>query len=206
MTSKGKDTVSSDLKGDGVRLPVDVEEAEAASAKKPEDGNIEDLKQMLQEKEAEIKKLQDRLLREQAEGENFRKRLLKEKTDLVKFAVEALISDLLPIMDDFERAIVAVDTSHDPKTLQEGVKLIFNQLQNVLNRAGLEGVSAVGEAFDPTRHEAVRLVESHEHDDSIVLEELRKGYTLNKRILRPSMVAVSKRKEGAACKNKNQDN
>ncbi len=206
MTSEEKKIIASDLRGEEVSAPVNAEPAGVEPVKKPEDKELNQLKQKLQAQAEEIRKLQDCLLREQAEAENFRKRLQKEKTELVKFAVEGLISDLLPVMDDFERAIIAADSSHDPETLQAGVKLIFNQLQNVLNRAGLERVDALGEAFDPNKHEAVRMIESREHDDSIVLEELRKGYTLNKRILRPSMVAVSKRKAGAACKNKNRDN
>jgi molecular chaperone GrpE len=185
---------------EGVSIPVDIDQNEVEVTEKLENEELNQLKQQLQEKNKELNKLHDSLLRKQAELENYRKRMQKEKTELVKFAVEGLISDLLPIMDDFERAIEATNSSHDPQTLREGIKLIFDQLQAVLNKAGLEGVNALGEEFDPTKHEAVRLIESHEHEDSIVLEEMRKGYTLNKRILRPSMVAVSKKKKTVSAK------
>jgi molecular chaperone GrpE len=159
---------------------------------------LDQLKKALAEKEKEAEELYDRLLRKQAELENYRKRVAKDKAETIKFATENLIQDLLPVMDDFERAIEAGDSTTDPKALHEGIKLIFNQLQTVLSKAGLEGVNAVGEKFDPAKHEAVRMIESQEHEDSTVLEEMRKGYTLNNRILRPSMVAVAKAKSSTS--------
>jgi molecular chaperone GrpE len=155
---------------------------------------LSQIKNELEQKRKEAAELYERLLRKQAELENYRKRVEKDKSELIKFANENLVNDLLPVMDDFERAIQAAESIQDPKVMREGIKLIFSQLQAVLSKAGLEGVSALGEKFDPTKHEAVRLIESHEHEDYTVLEEVRKGYTLNKRILRPSMVAVAKNK------------
>ena len=181
-------------------MPVNAGNEEPDVAENQEAEEISRLKHELEKRDKETEELKDRLLRNQAELENYRKRMQKDKAELVKFAVEGLVGDLLPVMDDFDRAIEAGDSSSDPQALQEGIKLIFNQLQAVLSKVGVEGVSAVGEEFDPTKHEAVRMIESHEHEDSIVLEEMRKGYTLNNRILRPSMVAVSKKKEVTSSK------
>ncbi len=153
------------------------------------------LKKELEKKELENKELYDRLLRKQAELENYRKRMQKEKAETIKFAHEELIRTLLPVMDDFERALQAGGNTQDPAAICDGIKLIFGQLQNILSKAGLENIDALGEKFDPAKHEAVRLIESHEHEDSTILEELRKGYSLNNRILRASMVVVSKKKE-----------
>jgi molecular chaperone GrpE len=190
--SEKNQSTNAELSAEEESAPVDVNRQETQSTEEQRDEELNQLRKKLEDKQKEAEELYDRLLRKQAELENYRKRMQKEKAELIKFATEGLISDLLPVMDDFERAIEASNSTQDPQAMREGIKLIFNQLQAVLSKAGLEGVNAVGEQFDPTKHEAVRLVESSEHKDSIVLEELRKGYTLNNRILRPSMVAVAK--------------
>ncbi len=153
----------------------------------PEAAEVETLKK-------EAAGLYERLLRNQAESENFQKRMQKERAEFARFATEGLVNDLLPVMDDLERAIEAAEKSKDFETLAGGVKLILNQLKGVLERVGLKDVRAEGQPFDPTHHEAVRVVETDEHQETAVVEELRKGYLLNERVLRPAMVAVAKKK------------
>ncbi len=185
-------------KNKSLEEPVDSKETqEAVPDTVPAEGTagteVESLRKELEQKAKETTELHDRVLRNQAELENFRKRMLKERLDVVRYATEELIGNLLPVLDDFERGIEAADSTKDFNALMEGVKLIFNQLKEVLQKAGLTEVAALGEPFDPKHHEAVRVIESDEHDDSIVVEELRKGYNLNDRVLRPAMVTVSKK-------------
>lgn len=155
---------------------------------------LETLKRELEARQKETAELQDRLLRKQAELENFRKRMQKEQAETIRFATEQLVNNLLPVMDDLERAIQTTSDSKDFEALVNGVKLIFNQLKAVLEKVGLSDVTAHGQPFDPNHHEAVRVVESDVHQEDTVVEEMRKGYTLHGRILRPAMVTVAKKK------------
>lgn len=154
----------------------------------------EALKQELEAKTKEAAELYDRLLRNQAELENFRKRMAKEKSEVVRYATEELINNLLPVLDDLERAVEHSEQFKDVDALAEGIKLVLTQFKGVLEKAGLVEVSAAGAQFDPVHHDAVRVVESDEHQENIVVDEMRKGYILNGRVLRPSMVSVSKKK------------
>jgi len=157
---------------------------------------VEALKRELEAKQREAEELYERLLRNQAESENFQKRMQKERAEFALFATERLVNNLLPVMDDLERAIEAAEKSKDFDALAGGVRLILNQLKGVLEKVGLKDVKAEGQPFDPAHHEAVRVVETDEHKENAVVEELRKGYLLNERVLRPAMVAVAKKKEG----------
>lgn len=137
--------------------------------------------------------LQDQLLRKVAEFENFRKRMFRERDEGIRYANASLLEDLLPIIDDFERAIASADTSRDYAALHKGVSLIERQMVSVLERNwGLKRCTAVGEPFDPERHEAVAVQDSDQYAEAVVLEELQKGYTLHDRVLRPAKVKVSR--------------
>ena len=154
---------------------------------------IQELESRTAELEAEKASLQDELLRKAADFENFRKRMFRDKEDAIRFANAELLSDVLPIIDDFERAIQSAGESKDFEAFHTGVSLIERQLVSVLERNwGLKGVSAAGEVFDPERHEAIAAEETEEHDDAVVLEEYQKGYTLHDRVLRPAKVKVAK--------------
>ncbi len=145
----------------------------------------------------------ERVLRVQAEFENYKKRLDKDKTEFLNFANQALIYELLNIIDNFERAVDAADKTDDHKLLHQGVEMILKDLHDLLKEKGLAKIESVGKPFDPTKHDAISQVESDEHPDHTVVEELQTGYTINGRLLRPAKVKVSiKPKE----ENKNTEN
>lgn len=145
----------------------------------------------LEQAKAKVNEHQDRLMRLQAEFDNYRKRTQKEKTEIIKYASEQLIAELLPVLDNFERAASSAQTNPDFNAFSQGVEMIFRQMQSVLNKEGLKAIEAIGQAFDPNLHDAVLRVESDEHPENTVVEELQKGYYLKEKVLRPSMVKVS---------------
>ena len=147
--------------------------------------DLEELKRQLQDK-------QDRLLRALAETENLRRRAQRDREDYVKYANESLLRDLIPVLDNFDRALAAArEAGGGAGTVMSGVELIQRELLRVLERAGLTRYSAVGERFDPTRHEAIARVVSAERPPDTVVTETAAGYLLNGRVLRPAMVAVA---------------
>jgi molecular chaperone GrpE len=147
---------------------------------------------MLDSKETEIVQLKDRVLRMGAEMENTRKRLERERTDSVNFANESIIRELLPIVDNLERALEHAQTEAHTDSLTEGVSITLKAFRDALARFGCASFEAHGMAFDPNFHEAVMQEESRDYAENTVLRELQKGYTLHNRLLRPAMVVVSK--------------
>ena len=146
--------------------------------------DLEELKRQLQDK-------QDRLLRALAETENLRRRAQRDREDYVKYANESVLRDLIPVLDNFDRALAAAREAGSAGTVMSGVELIQRELLRVLERAGLTRYSAVGERFDPTRHEAIARVVSADRPPDTVVTETAAGYLLNGRVLRPAMVAVA---------------
>ena len=138
----------------------------------------------------EAKQAQDRWLRERADLENVKRRAAKEKADLAKFASEGVLRDLLPVVDNLERAIAHAEDQNDP--LLAGVKLVLKSLHDVLTRYGVTRVQARGALFDPAEHEAMAQVESAVHEPNAVVDEHQAGYRLHDRLLRPAMVTVAK--------------
>lgn len=136
--------------------------------------------------------LYDRLLRKAAEFDNYRKRVEREKAEVLQFGSAELMRDLLNAMDSFELALknASAGTSAEEETLR-GFELIYKQLQDTLARFGLKPVEAKGTPFDPNFHNAVSTQATDEVEENTVVEEMRKGYTLNGRLLRPAMVIVS---------------
>lgn len=130
-------------------------------------------------------------LRLMAEFQNYKKRVAKEKTDIHSYANEKIVTELLEVLDNFERAL-ASETSVEAEGYAQGMKLIFDQLLGVLTKSGLEEVKALGEDFDPNMHNAVMTADSEEYDSNKVCSVLQKGYTLNGKVIRPSMVTVAK--------------
>ncbi|MEW6380064.1 MAG: nucleotide exchange factor GrpE [bacterium] len=145
------------------------------------------------QKEKEInRELSDKSLRLQAEFENFRQRMQKEKSDFMRYALENLFKNLLPLIDNFELALESAEKSSCFEGLSEGVKLIHSQFLDTLQKEGLTRFSSLGELFDPRKHEAVIQVDSDGHGENTVVEEFKKGYCLHDRLLRPALVAVVK--------------
>ncbi|MFO7871605.1 MAG: nucleotide exchange factor GrpE [Kiritimatiellia bacterium] len=135
---------------------------------------------------------EDRLLRLQADFENFRKRTLREKGEISSRANEALLMDLLPVLDHFELAFEAAQRHEkESHAFLEGFRLVWDQLKAVLARFGLEEIDARGKEFDPNLHEAVSRTESDTAEEDFVATQVRKGYLLNGRLLRPAQVVVS---------------
>lgn len=130
-------------------------------------------------------------LRLMAEFQNYKKRVAKEKTDIHSYANEKIVTELLEVLDNFERAL-ASETSVEAEGYAQGMKLIFDQLLGVLTKSGLVEVKALGEEFDPNMHNAVMTTDSEEYDSNKVCSVLQKGYTLNGKVIRPSMVTVAK--------------
>ncbi len=171
-----------------------VEESASAESSAEEDltepGDPVLLRQALAEQTTRAEEYFERLARLQADFDNFRRRTRQEKEEFYKYASERLISALLPVLDNFERALVAESSSID--SLKSGVQMIFRQLQEALAAEGLTPVPAVGEQFDPQKHEAALRDESGDHPDNTILEELRRGYYLKDKVIRPAMVKVAK--------------
>jgi molecular chaperone GrpE len=147
----------------------------------------------LKDKIAEVEALNDRLLRLHAEFENYKKRMARERSEFVKFANEALILEFLPVLDNLERAVAMANSGMDAQGVAEGLDIILRLFQTTLEKAGVKAIEALGYEFDPNLHQAVAQVESTDGRDDIVVEEVQKGYLLEGRLLRPSMVKVSKR-------------
>jgi molecular chaperone GrpE len=136
----------------------------------------------------------DRLLRATADFDNFKKRAARERQDAIKFANESLMQKLIPVLDSFESAISALKGagSENPESLLKGVSMIHQQLKSVLSESGLDEIEAHGKPFDPNLHEAVSQAESEEHPEGHVVQQLRRGYRLRERLLRPATVIVAK--------------
>jgi molecular chaperone GrpE len=136
----------------------------------------------------------DRLLRQTADFDNYKKRVARERQEAVRFANESLLEKLIPIVDNFEMALAAANASPNPgiESLQEGIQMIYNQLKTALANAGLEEIDASGQPFDPNWHEAVSQQESAEVPEGQVLQQLRKGYKLKERLIRPASVIIAK--------------
>ncbi|MCE0499704.1 MAG: nucleotide exchange factor GrpE [Methylacidiphilales bacterium] len=140
--------------------------------------------------------LKDRLLRAQADWDNSRKRILREKEDAVRHAGAGLLERLLPVLDNFEMGLEAAKTATDSKAIVQGFEMVQAQLQQFLREAGVEPIEAVGQPFDPHRHEALGHRETNEQPEGHVITQMRKGYKLKDRLLRPASVFVAKTPEG----------
>lgn len=182
--------ISTEGKEKSSATSVDREKDEPAS--KTKKSKVKDLKAEIKEKEEEIKSLNDVLLRSQAEFENYKKRITKEKSDLLKYANEELAKEMLRTVDNLEMAINHTKEADQADSITEGIEIILKHLLQSLERFGVSGFTAVGEKFDPNRHEAVIQVESAEHEPNTVIAESQKGYFLRDRLLRPSLVTVTK--------------
>jgi molecular chaperone GrpE len=136
----------------------------------------------------------ERLLRTTADFDNFKKRAAREKQDAIKYANESLLQKLIPILDNFDMALAAAQTAQTDaaQSLQAGVNMINQQLKSVLTETGLEEIDATGKTFDPNFHEAVSQQETAEVPEGQVVQQLRKGYKLRDRLLRPATVIVAK--------------
>ncbi len=132
--------------------------------------------------------VEDRLLRARAEFENARRRFAREREDYLQFAAMDLVREILPALDDFERAL---QTETADKEYAKGVELIYQRLSDILKKMGLEPIETAGRLFDPNQHQAVQRVETDEAEDQTILDEFQKGYNFRGKLLRPAMVKVA---------------
>jgi molecular chaperone GrpE len=170
----------------------DEAETTAVAASSELEARIGRLEAELRERVAEVEALNDRLLRLHAEFENYKKRMARERSEFVKFANEALILEFLPVLDSLERALATARSAAEAQAVAEGLEIILRLFQTTLEKVGVKVIEALEREFDPNLHQAVAQVESPDGRDNIVMEEVRKGYLLEGRLLRPSMVKVSK--------------
>jgi molecular chaperone GrpE len=192
MTEDTKDTVD--------QAKVD-EEAPSTEGVQSANSELEALRQEIAAKEQEAKNNYDRFLRQVAELENFKKRSAREREDVSRFANEALIKDLLSVVDNLERAVAHASGGGNGKPIVEGVEMVLKGLLDVLAKHGVTQISAIGQPFDPAKHEAIAQVESATAEPNSVVEELHPGYMLRDRLLRPALVSVAKASETQQKKN-----
>ncbi len=181
-------------------LPVDEEspaqartdEVETAEVFDPETVDKDALLEKYREMEEQLAAAQERELRIAADADNFKKRLQREKEDQVRYANEAIIRDLLPVIDNLERALDHSQAGSDQHGLIEGLNMTLKAFLDSLARFGCTPVEAMGSVFDPNFHEAVSQEEASDCEANTVIRELQKGYMLKERLIRPAMVVVSK--------------
>ena len=188
--------VQEDVKPQAPAEQTETSLAPADAAQAAPQAEVDELRRKLAEKEEETRANYDRFLRERAELENFKKRMLRERAEALRFASEPLIRDLLPVVDNLERALEHGEGNG--KSIIEGVQLVLKSLLDALERHGVKRIEAVGEPFDPTRHEAMACLESIEHEPNRVMQQHHTGYLLHERLLRPALVTVSGRKSDGA--------
>ncbi|HHW66692.1 MAG: molecular chaperone GrpE [Epulopiscium sp.] len=152
---------------------------------------FEELQNKLREKEKEYDELKDRLQRTMAEFDNFRKRTIKEKAVLYEDGVRSAIEQILPVIDNFERALSAAQKDDESNSFLQGMEMIYRQFKDILTSMGVEEIKAVGETFDPNLHNAVTHIEDEAFGENEIVEEFQKGYIYKDKVIRYSMVKVA---------------
>lgn len=168
-----------------------VSENDAFTAEEVTEVNADETGDDLKRLQGLADEFQGRALRVQADFDNFRRRTMKEKEELAQYATSKLVTELLPVMDNFERALATAPATPEFEAFTKGVNMIFRQLEGVLKNEGLTAMETVAQPFNPEYHQAIMQVESEEHEEGIVTEEVQKGYLLKGKVLRPAMVKVS---------------
>ena len=165
---------------------IEIKEADV-SEEATEAEEVDELTLLKQQLEEE----QDRTVRLRADFENYKRRVQKDKEADYKYRAQSLLSDLLPVLDNLERALAVEATSEEAISLTKGVDMVYRSLVAAVEKEGLESVESEGKPFDPNLHHAVMQEKDESQDSGIVLQELQKGYKLKDRILRPAMVKVN---------------
>ena len=187
LKTETSDSIDNNMENETISKEDEQPESSESSEDNASEATAED-----NSKKAETEENSDaKYLRLMAEFQNYKKRVAKEKSDIHSYANEKIVTELLEVLDNFERAL-ASDNSTDVEGYAQGMKLIFDQLLGVLTKSGLVEVKALGEEFDPNMHNAVMTADSEEYDSNKVCSVLQKGYTLNGKVIRPSMVTVAK--------------
>ncbi len=171
----------------------DDKKSKSSHSHKQQDKNVcQELEKKYEELDKKYNELNDRYLRLMAEYDNYRKRTLREKSDLIKTAAEKVLVDLLPVVDDFERALEHIDSANDIEALKEGVHLIYKRFQDFLTKEGVEEIEALGQPLDTDLHEAVQRVPAQDEDQKgKIVHVVQKGYKLNDKVIRHAKVVVA---------------
>ncbi|MFP3868743.1 MAG: nucleotide exchange factor GrpE [Desulfobacteraceae bacterium] len=179
--------------------PVEqVEETTAETAEAPEEVDRETVLQQLEAKTQEAQQYYEKMLRLAADVENIKKRQERERTEMVQFANESLIKELLPVVDNLELALEHSRQQDAPPAIVEGLEMVLRGFLQALAKFGVSQIEALGTKFDPNYHDAVMQREVPEAEDQSVIQELQKGYLLQNRLLRPAMVVVARNASGTA--------
>ena len=152
---------------------------------------VEEIKEDLEKAQGEAANYLDNLQRLKAEFDNFRKRMLREQSDFLKLAAQEVIGTLLPVLDNFERALAHEIHGDQIEEYKGGMQMVHKQLEEALSKEGLKSIEPVGEPFDPTKHEALMTIKSDEYPEGTVVKVIEKGYLLKDRVIRPAKVAVA---------------
>ena len=195
MSKKKKDPVVVD---ESIENEAEAQSEVSTGENEPEEENdlaeldpIKILEKDLLGAKNELTEQKDKFVRLQAETDNFRKRLSREKEEFSQYANERLFKELLPIFDNFERALE--DPSSDIKSFKEGLEMILKQFSSFLEKEKVEPIEAIGKKFDPMIHEVLTSEESSEHEENTIISQFVKGYMINNRVIRPSQVVISKK-------------
>lgn len=166
---------------------------DAADGAAPQGDGAPDLQAALEAKEQELAELKDKYLRALADNENARKRIRQQSEESVRIQREAILRDLLPIIDNLERAVEAARAGDaGSKTIIDGVEMVLRSMMDLLRAQGVTSLESVGQPFDPSRHEAVDHVVSEVHAPNQIVQEFHRGYLIGDRVIRPARVSVSK--------------
>lgn len=181
--------------GENVKQEEEIEEiSEELEEENHQEGKIEENPAVkIQDLVNRLEDTQQRMLRLQADFDNYKKRAAKEKEDLWNYASEEIVKELLPVLDNFERALSSLGEKGDNKDKVgyiQGVQMVYNQFIEVLKKEGLEEIPALGEPFDPNIHHAVAQESKDDCEDNFIIEVYQKGYKLKDKVIRPSMVKV----------------
>ena len=173
------------------------EEEVAAVEEGPKQEERDDLQAALDTARAEAEDYLNQLRRARADYANYKRRIEQERKELLRYGSAGLMTKLLPVLDDFERAFQTLPRGLDRLTWSEGIALIHRKLQILLQSEGLESVDVAGQQFNPAFHEAISYEEREDLEDGAIIAEVQKGYKLGERVLRPSLVRVAKHTEAA---------
>ena len=191
VDNQQRDNVSPERAADkGIELTPD-QEVKTEPAGRP-DSIIDKLQAQITDKDQELAEIKDRYLRSLAENENARKRIRQQSEEMVRLQRENLLRELLPVVDNLERAVDAARDGGNGKPIVEGVEMVLRNMLDFLKTHGVIQLASVGQPFDPQRHEAVDQIESSDHPPNTVVNEFHRGYQIGDRLLRPARVAVAK--------------
>lgn len=188
-----KNDSKAETSGDEKDSNLEAIKSELEEDSNDENSDLDSLEVKLNNKEKDLQELNDMFLRLKADFTNYKRRMEKEKEAIYGFAAEGLVTPLLQILDNFERALTSVSNNEKDSSLFQGVEMIYNQFFDALKKSGLEEIKALNEKFDPNFHHGVAQEQSDDHDEDTVVEVFQKGYMLKEKVIRPSMVKISKK-------------